>query len=556
MQIIYQVLLILGSLGLFVYGMRVLSEGIQKAAGHRMKSILNFMTANRVAAVFTGFAVTVMVQSSSATTVMMVSFVNAGLMSLVQAIGVILGANIGTTVTGWIVAILGFRLEIYALAIPSIAIGFPLYFFKYSKYRNLGQIFIGFGIVFLGLAFLKDSVPDLQEHAEMVSFLAGFDPKNILNLLVFVLAGILITAVVQSSSAAMAIFLTMAYSGWISFPAAAALVLGQNIGTTVTVFFASIGATLSARRAAIAHILFNVLGTIWVIILFRPFLSLVDALVPGDAYITAHLPIHLAMYHSIFNVINAIIFLPFVQYFSMLVKRIVPGEEPVADIHTKYEFRYFTTYQDTPELYLLKARDETTRMAKIVLDMFSRYRVVYESPERDMGNEVGELKKIEEYSDQMQLELTKFLSDMVGDSMTEVSLENVNALLRIVNELESVADSTFNLVLLTEQKYNKEIFLHEEAHDQIVEYNHQVQEFINFIKDKLDRHISDDELAEAEEFEKKIDSTRNRLKEAAQVRIQNGSDVNSELCLIDYLKHLEHIGDYLINIAQALEHMH
>jgi len=556
MQVIYQVLLILGSLGLFVYGMRVLSEGIQKAAGHRMKTILNFMTANRVAALFTGFAVTVMVQSSSATTVMMISFVNAGLMNLVQAIGVILGANIGTTVTGWIVAVLGFKLEIYALAIPAIAIGFPLYFFKYSKFKNLGQIFIGFGIVFLGLSFLKDSVPDLQEHLEVIAFLADFDPANIPRLLVFVLVGIAVTVVVQSSSAAMAIFLTMAYAGWINFPAAAALLLGQNIGTTVTVFLASIGATLSARRAAIAHIMFNVLGTIWVIILFQPILQFIDNIVPGDAYSTADLPIHLAMYHSIFNVFNAIVFLPFVRRFANLVKRIVPGDEPVADIHTKYEFRYFTTYQDTPEIYLLKVRDETTRMARIVLDMFSRYRVVYESSERDMGNEVGELKKIEEYSDQMQLELTKFLSDMVGDSMTEVSLENVNALLRIVNELESVADSTFNLVLLTEQKYNREIFLHEEAHNQIVEYNHQVQEFINFIKDKLDRHISDDELAEAKEFEKRVDDTRNRLKAAAQDRIQQGSDVNSELCLIDYLKHLEHIGDYLINIAQALEHMH
>ena len=556
MQIIYQLLLIVGSLGLFVYGMRIMSEGIQKAAGSRMKSILNYMTINRVAALLTGFALTVMVQSSSATTVMIVSFVNAGLLSLVQAIGVILGANVGTTVTGWVVAILGFKVDIAALAIPAVAIGFPLMFFKPIRRKNLGQIFIGFGILFLGLSYLKDSVPDLNEHAQILSFLAEFDGTTLASMFVYVLAGTVITFVVQSSSASMAMFLTMAFTGWISFPAAAALVLGQNIGTTITAFFASIGANLSARRAAIAHIMFNVAGTLWVIILFHPFLRLINAIVPGDAYQMVNLPVHLAMFHTIFNVLNALVFLPFIQYFAQLVKRLVPGEELIADVHTKYEFRYITAVQDTPEIYLLKVRDETTRMAQIVLGMFTRYRQVYESPDRDMGNTVEELQVIEEYSDQMQFELTQFLSDLVGDSLTEDSLDTVNALLRIVNELESVADSTYSLVLLTERKYNKEIFLQQEAHHQIVEYNRQVEEFINFVKDKLDRHISNEELEAAETFEQQIDDTRNRLKLEAQRRIKEGSDVNSELCLIDFLKHLEHVGDFTINIAQALEHMH
>ncbi len=543
-------------MGLFVYGMRIMSEGIQKAAGSRMKSILNYMTINRVAALLTGFALTVLVQSSSATTVMIVSFVNAGLLSLVQAIGVILGANVGTTVTGWVVAILGFKVDVAALAIPAVAIGFPLLFFKPFRRKNLGQIFMGFGILFLGLSYLKDSVPDLEAHSQILSFLMRFDGTTLASMFIYVLIGTVITFVVQSSSASMAMFLTMAFTGWVSFPAAAALVLGQNIGTTITAFFASIGANLSARRAAIAHIMFNVAGTLWVIILFHPFLRLINMIVPGDAYQMVNLPVHLAMFHTIFNVLNALVFLPFIHYFARLVKRLVPGEELIADVHTKYEFRYITAVQDTPEIYLLKVRDETTRMAQIVLDMFSRYRQVYESPDRDMGNEVEELQEIEEYSDQMQFELTQFLSDLVGDSLTEDSLDTVNALLRIVNELESVADSTYSLVLLTERKYNKEIFLQQEAHNQIVYYNRLVEEFINFVRDKLDRHISNEELEAAETFEQQIDETRNRLKMEAQRRIKEGSDVNSELCLIDFLKHLEHVGDFTINIAQALDYMH
>ncbi len=557
MHIINQLLLIVGSLGLFVYGMRVMSEGIQKAAGHRMKSILNFMTVNRLAALFTGFAVTVLVQSSSATTVMMISFVNAGLLNLAQAIGVVLGANIGTTVTGWVVAVLGFKVQVTALAIPAIAIGFPLFFFKVFRYKNLGQTFIGFGLLFLGLGFLKDSVPDIEGQSQFLSFLANFDGTSLFSMLIYVLAGIIITALVQSSSASMAIFLTMAFAGWIEFPAAAALVLGENIGTTVTAYLASIGANISARRTSIAHILFNSFGTLWAIVLFRPFLLFIDFIVPGDVSVAANIPIHLAMFHTLFNVTNALIFLPFVSHFANLVKRILPGEEPLADINTKYEFRYISSsLQDTPELYLLKARDETTRMAKIVADMFNRYAHIYEHTDRDIDKEVVELKKVEDYSDQMQFELTRFLSDIVGDSMTDVSLDNVNALLRIVNELESVADSTFSLVLLTERKYNKEMLLQEEAHNQIIEYNRQVLEFITFVKDKLDRHISDDELEEAEKFEYQINETRNALKAAAEKRIKEGSDVGSELCLIDYLKHLEHIGDYIINVAQALEFMH
>lgn len=559
MNIINSVFQLVGSLGLFIFGMKIMSEGIQKAAGHKMKSILNFMTGNRFAAVFTGFAITAIIQSSSATTVMVVSFVNANLMSLAQSIGVIMGANIGTTVTGWMVAILGFKVKVTALAIPAVAIGFPFIIIKSLKKSDWGEILIGFGILFLGLGFLKDSVPDISQNPEALKFLANLSGTGLGTMALFVLAGTLLTVLVQSSSASMAITLTMANAGWFGYEAAAAIVLGQNIGTTVTAYLASIGTNLNARRASRAHILFNVLGTIWVLVLLNPLLQFVNFIVPGDVYTSEAfylLPTHLAMFHTVFNIVNTIIFLPFIQNFAKLVIRLVPGEEKAAAPWSKYTYSYISAFQETPEIYLLKVQDEIHKMAVIIQDMFIRFRQVFESPDRDMGNEVEELKKIEEYTDQMQVELTHYMSELVKESLTSNSADNLNCMLRIVNELESVADSCYNLILLTERKYNNNIFLDEEAHNQLYDYNNLVQTFITFIKDRLNRHIDDSELRMAIEYEEHIDNMRNTIRESAQKRIKSGTEVKSELYMLDYIQHLEHIGDYLINIAEALDTMH
>jgi len=559
MHIIEQIFQLVGSLGLFIFGMKIMSEGIQKAAGHKMKNILNFMTGNRFAAVFTGFAITAIIQSSSATTVMIVSFVNANLMNLTQAIGVIMGANIGTTVTGWLVAILGFKVKITALAIPAVAIGFPFIILRKLQKQDIGEIFIGFGILFLGLGFLKDSVPDISQNPEALAFLANLKGTGFLNMLLFVLAGIVITVVVQSSSASMAITLTMAYAGWFGYHAAAAIVLGQNIGTTVTAYLASIGTNLNARRTARAHIMFNVLGTLWVLFLLNPLLRGVNMIVPGNVYNpeASHLlPTHLAMFHTVFNIINTIIFIPFISKFASLIKRLVPGEEKALEPWAEYKYSYISSFQDTPEIYLLKVQDEIHKMAVITQEMFVRFRKVFESPDRDMGNEVEELKKIEEYTDQMQVELSRYMSELLKESLTSQSADNLNCMLRIVNELESVGDSCFNLILLTERKYNNQIFLSNEGHDQLYAYNNLVQEFIDFIKDKLNRHINDNELKQAIEYEERIDNMRNAIRESVQDRIKGGNEVKAELYMLDYIQHLEHIGDYLINIAEALDNMH
>ena len=273
---------IIGSLGLFLYGMKIMSEGIQKAAGDRLQKIMNLMTANRFASVFTGFSITALIQSSSATTVMVVSFVDAGLLTLRQAIGVIMGANIGTTVTGWLVAIIGFKFSISTIALPAVGIGLPLFFIKKLRKKDLGEVFIGFGLLFLGLGFLKSSMPDINSHPEVLEFLTRFTNRGFLRTLSSFSAGALITVIVQSSLAAMAITLTMAHAGWIDFPTAAAIILGENIGTTITAYLASLSTGVNARRAPGPTPLFNLLGVLWMSLLFVPFLSLVNTLVPGD----------------------------------------------------------------------------------------------------------------------------------------------------------------------------------------------------------------------------------------------------------------------------------
>ena len=267
---------ILGSLGIFLFGMKVMSEGIQKTAGNRLRSILAYMTQNRFTGVITGFITTCLVQSSSATTVMVISFVNAGLLTLTESIGIIMGANIGTTITGWMVAILGFKFKITTIALPSIGIGLPLIFSKVIKRKNLGEIFVGFGLLFLGLKFLKESVPDIKNNPEVLEFLKSYTDLGMVSVLIFVVVGVFLTIIVQSSSAAMTITITMAFKGWIDFPTAAALVLGENIGTTITAYLASLGGNYHAKRASRAHMIFNLLGVTWMLISFSIFVLAFD----------------------------------------------------------------------------------------------------------------------------------------------------------------------------------------------------------------------------------------------------------------------------------------
>jgi phosphate:Na+ symporter len=553
--VIGSILEIAGGLAVFIYGMKVMSDGIQKAAGERLHSIMNFMTGNRFAGVLTGFLITAIIQSSSATTVMVVSFVNAGLLSLSQAIGVILGANIGTTVTGWIVALVGFKVNITAMALPAVALGLVLFLVRKLRKRDWGEALIGFGLLFLGLQFLKNSVPDIRGNPEVLQFLTRYTDLGILSYVIFVLAGTLLTIIVQSSSAAMAITLTMAYAGWIDFPTAAAIVLGENIGTTVTAYIASIGTRVNARRAARVHLLFNVAGVIWMAFLFRPFLRLIDLIVPGDVLGSDGITSHLAMFHTMFNICNVAVFIGLVPYLAKAVEFLIRDRK--GEREKVYRLKYVATgIQDTPEINIMNAEKEIIHMAEVVEEMFSVFRDVFTHPKTKMADEVEHLEEMEDYTDQMQEELSRYLVECLKENLNETSANNVNAMIRIVDELESVADSCYNLIILAQRRYDKKILFPEKAWGELEAYTEAVVAFLEYNRNFLHQHGDEIDLEKAYELEDRINHFRNTLKKRARKRINKGSNVRAELLYIDVLSQLEHIGDFSLNISQAIRQIH
>lgn len=536
---------IVGALGVFLFGMKIMSEGIQKAAGDGLQSVLNHITSNRFVAVLTGFLITTIIQSSSATTVMVVSFVNAGLLNLTQSIGIIMGANIGTTVTGWIVSLLGFKFKISAMALPIIGLALPLYFSKSAKRKDWGEFMIGFGILFLGLSFLKDSMPSMD--AGMVGFLEQYTGRGALSLVIFILAGALITVIVHSSSASMAITLTMAHNGLIPLEAAAAMVMGSNIGTTIDALLASIGATVNAKRAARVHILFNIAGVVVFSFVFNPFLRIVQSIVPGDEITT-----NLAMFHTLFNIMNTVIFIGFVPQITKLVERMVPMGEDEAGLG-KYTLIYMEPMiQSMPEINIIKAQKEVSHMTEVVEDMFSIYLEVCNNPNKKMGSQVKEIKEMEDYSDQMQEEITKFLIACSGEGINETGRNNVSAMMRIVNELESIGDSCYNLILLSERRFKKDIPLHENAMDELEPIVSMVQKFLFFIKSHINEHMDKETLKEAYEMEGKLQRFKKSLNKEIRKNLKKGADIKGELLYLDIVGHVDQIGDYCLNIAQAL----
>jgi phosphate:Na+ symporter len=349
----------------------------------------------------------------------------------------------------------------------------------------------------------------------------------------------------------MAITLTMAYLGWIDFPTAAAIVLGENIGTTITAYLASFGTRLNARRAARVHMIFNVIGVVWVSFVFRPFLLLVDLLVPGDITEPGGVTTHLAMFHTMFNVVNTLLFIGFVTQLGKLVERIVrkKGEEE----EVRYSLKYVSTgLQDTGEINILNAKGELAKMCAIVEKMFDIFLDVFEHPRQKMRREIEKLKEMEVYIDQMQEELSAYLAHCARESLNDQSARNVNLMIRIVDELESISDNCYNLILLSQRRYDSKIEFPQKALKQIGPYTCVVKDFLAFNKVHLASKVTDEELQRAMKLERKVNRYRDNLKKAAQKRLQKGSDVKAEILYIDTLSQIERIGDYSLNISQAL----
>ena len=557
MNVLLTIFKIAGSLGLFLYGMQILSDGLQKSAGSKMKSVVRFMTGSRLMAIITGMLVTVMIQSSSATTVMVVSFVNAGLMTFVESIGVIIGANIGTTVTGWIIALIGFKMDITIVSLIAIAISLPMMFSKKLKFREISEIFLGLGLLFIGLNYLQKSMPDLSGHTEVLAFLKSFEDGSIVSILICVLIGTVITMIVQASAATMAITITMAFNGWIGVWAATALCLGQNIGTTITAYLASIGTNTNAKRTAMAHILFNVIGTIIALIFIKPMMLLVNYVTVGDIFsmtgaeLNAALPTFLAGFHTCFNLLNAIIFFPFVRQFAMVVEKLVPMKEEYQD--DTYHFKYIASMRiDTPELYLVTVKEEMVKMADLAVDMFKHYTEVFKSTDKDfILEEVKYLKSKEEYADQMQEQLIDFCVQLQQDSSSPVNPHSVNALIRSIDELESVTDSIYNLTKISEDRFNKELTFEDDDMKDILSYHSLAERFLEYIKMNINNH-SFKMLKEAHDLEHEMNDEHRRLVAKVHERLQAGEgNVKAELMLLEVERHLEHVGDYCLNIAEA-----
>ncbi|GAB1482102.1 Na/Pi cotransporter family protein [Treponema sp.] len=540
---------ILGSLGLFLYGMKIMSDGIQKAAGDRLQGVINFMTGTRLSAVLTGMLVTAIVQSSSATTVMVVSFVNAGLLTLIQSIGVIMGANIGTTITAWIVSLIGFKLNISALALPAIGVGFLLLMAKKWGKRELGEAILGFGLLFLGLDFLTKSMPEIDHTA--VDFIGSLANLGFLSTLIGVGMGAGVTLLVHSSSASTAIVLTLAYKGLIDFPMAASMILGANIGTTVDAFLSSIGTKAVARRAALVHILFNIIGTVWAVAFFTPFLSFIVFITPGPLT-GAGIAIHLAMLHTIFNTINVILFFPFVTPFAKLVTRLVKD-----DIETEalaYKLTYASaSLQDTPELNVLRAEKEIRDMAGIVESMFERFRNALSLMNlKDINLAVEELKAKEDYADRMREELTRFLVECARQKLNPRSERNITQLLRITVDLEEMTDDCFSLSLILQKVAFKRYKFEKKEKDALEPYVLLVRDFLAFVGRSLGGGLTPEQSAQATALEESIDQLRDKLKKIARKRLEAGADVKTQLLFIDLVRRIEKLGDYAYDISEAL----
>ncbi len=522
-----------------------MSDGIQKSAGESLHRTLNFMTGNRFLAVLTGIVVTGIVQSSGATTVMTVSFVNAGMLSLQQAIGVIFGANIGTTVTAWIVSLLGFKFSIASIAIPAFGIGYFLTFFKKLKKDNLGEAIMGFGLLFTGLDFLASAVPNIS--GEQIALFSVFKQTGIHSIIVGVILGFVLTVFLHSSSATTAVLLTMAHTGIVGWEFSAAVVLGSNVGSTVDAVLASIGTKLNARRAAAVHVLFNVAGSIFTLILFTPFLSLVDLICPSSSLMTK-----IAVFHTLFNVINTLVAIPFVNQIAKFVCWLIkPGED-------EEPARYVLTFQapgmkENTEAYVLRAEVEILKMSNIVREMFSLLRSLL-SKEENVSREfvIRQLTEKEDYTDQMQEELSVYLIKTSQLSLSEKNRKNVRLMLGIVDDIENMTDQIFELGLFINRSIELKMPISQDDMDKLLPYMGIVNQFIHFVHEHLNKPLAAEQLAMAHEMEESIDAMRQHLKHLARTRLEKGANVKAELLYIDMVRNLEKIGDFAFSISRAL----
>lgn len=590
----YDFLTLIGSLGLFLYGMKIMSEGLQKVAGNNLRSALASMTKNSFMGVLTGVFITALIQSSSATTVMVVSFVNAGLLTLLQSVTVIMGANIGTTVTAWIISLFGFKVSIAAFSLPMIAVAIPFIFSGKSKRKSIGEFILGFAFLFMGLEMLKDSVPDLKSNPEMLSFLSNYTQSGFGSVLIFLLIGTILTIVVQSSSATMAITLVMVSKGWVPYELGAAMVLGENIGTTITANIAAIPANVSAKRAALAHTTFNIFGVIWMLFLFYPFLNMItqlvsnygpgnptqlteftqkidahslnmitsnsDSLTPGQLILQGQLlnyqvatSFGLALFHTMFNLINTFVMIWFAKPIAKIVTFVVKKKATDEEFQLQY---IFTGLLSTSELSLLQAwkelnhyADRTQKMFKLTRDLY------YEQNENEFIKIYTRVQKYESISDRMELEIAKYLTKVSDGRLSEEGKRQIQTMLRVVSEIESVSDGCNNIARTIVRKRDDKAAYTADMDANIDLMFNLTEGAIFHMCESMEENnlITRDQFNRAVNIEMEINNFRNQLK------LQNIADVKdniysyqASITYMDIIVECEKTGDYIINVIEAL----
>ena len=569
---ILQIFTLLGALGMFLYGMNLMSSGLQKAAGDRLRGLLSSMTSNPFKGVMTGLGVTTVIQSSSATTVMVVSFVNAGLLTLAQAIGVIMGANIGTTVTAWMVSWLGFKADISLLAVPLMLFGFLFSNSKKNQRQNIGELIVGFCLLFLGLSFMKESVPDLRETPQVLEFVKEWSGHGFGSVLIFLVFGTVLTLVLQSSSATMAITLIMLSMGWIPFNMACAMVLGENIGTTITAnIAASIGNT-QAKRAAMSHTIFNVFGVIWALILFKPFLGLVGRIIemfglpnpaaegfavasPDSPTSTAAL-YGLSMLHTLFNTINTLVLIWFTKLIEKAVIWIIKA--PKNQEKEVFRLKYISAGPlATPELATEQAFDEIIHFAQISRNGLGYAReAIVESDQAKFDELREKLVKYEEISDRIEYEIAAFLNAVSEGDISEETSRKIKAMYKIIGEMESLGDSgeTISRILSRRNVHKKEF-----DKDSLKNLTDMVAAVDNayeaMIANLTAAHKGElEQILNAYNAETRINNLRNFLRDAEIEGLEsNRKSYQASVYYMDIVNELEKMGDFIINISQTLE---
>ena len=551
-------LTLIGSIGLFLYGMKLMSEGLQKIAGDRLRNILAAMTNNRFSGMLTGVLVTALVQSSSATTVMIVSFVNAGLITLAESMAVIMGANVGTTATTWIIALCGFKFNVAAYIMPIIAIALPLFNTNNSRRNSWGEFFIGFALLFLGLEVLKQSVPDLSNYASILNFMTEYSSMGYTSVMLFLLIGMVVTMIVQASSAAFTIAVLMCANGWISFEMGCALVLGSNIGTCITPLLASLSANTLAKRAAMGHLLFNLIGTVWTLALYYPFCHLITwiciRLGIGDPNDTANISVGMTMFHTVFNIINLCLMLGFTKQFVIAVTRLIPDRK-------NHDEAFKLQFIDkggiaSGEMALLQVRKEAQKYAEETYKMFGLVRTMLTE---SLGSErqlsiFMKVRKLEDESDHAEMEIADFLNQISPKSLSHDGEMLSRSMYKVVDELESVADSIFHIACTLKNKYDQRIFFNNEINLNISKMIALTDaSLVHMLKCLEKEEMTEASLNKAYNYEDELNNFQSQVRNSLMESVnQNKIQFEQSIYYMDLINECEKIGDYVINVLTAM----